>query len=508
MLELFRFPGGVKPAAHKEASADTPIVPAPLPSRLVVPFRQSATGAAAICVQTGDKVLKGQVIGRAEGPFGAAVHAPTSGIVVAIESHTLPHPSGLAAPCAIIEPDGADTRVALSADNAPLDPFASDAETLRERLRAAGIVGLGGAAFPSHVKSRPLIDTLIINGAECEPWITCDDRLMRERAADIVAGARILGRLMGAKRILCGIEDNKPAALEAMSAAMGECDGSSCKVVAVPSLYPAGGEKQLIRVLTGIAIPYGKLGPDFGVQCFNVGTAYAVARAVLHGEPLVSRIVTLTGNVARPGNFEVVIGTPMKTLLALAEPRADTDRVIMGGPMMGFPLPDLDVPVVKASNCLLAMSPKLFPPPPLEMACIRCGACTRACPVVLQPHELYWYARSKNFGKAQEYHLFDCIECGCCAYVCPAHIPLVDYYRFAKAEIRAREREKAAADLARERYDFRLFREEREKQEKAARLAARAAETKAKLAQEDAAKIAAAQQRAEKTPTDAPTENA
>jgi len=504
MLELFRFPGGVKPAAHKEISADTPITPAPLPPRLVVPFRQSATGAAAICVQAGDRVLKGQVIGRAEGPFGAAVHAPTSGTVLAIESRPLPHPSGLAAPCALIEPDGAECWV----ERIPLDPFTSDAETLRQRIRAAGIVGLGGAAFPSHVKAQPRIDTLIVNGAECEPWISCDDRLMRERAADIVAGARILGRLMGAKRILCGIEDNKPAAIRAINEAMGQCDGDSCRVVAVPSLYPAGGEKQLIRVLTGIAIPYGKLGPDFGVQCFNVGTAYAVTRAVLHGEPLVSRIVTLTGNVARPGNFEVAIGTPIKTLLALGEPRADTDRVVMGGPMMGFPLPDLGVPVVKASNCLLAMSPMLFPPPPPEMACIRCGACTQACPVVLQPHELYWYARSKNFGKAQEYHLFDCIECGCCAYVCPAHIPLVDYYRFAKAEIRAREREKAAADLARERYDFRQFREEREKQEKAARLAARAAETKAKLAQEDAAKIAAAKMRTQDAPTEAPTENA
>ena len=518
MPELFRFPGGIKPAAHKEASADSPIAAVPLPLRLVVPFRQSATGAAAICVQAGDRVLKGQVIGRAEGPFGAAVHAPTSGTVRAIESRTLPHPSGLAAPCALIEPDGAACWI----ERVPLDPFASDAETLRQRIREAGIVGLGGAAFPSHVKAQPQIDTLIVNGAECEPWITCDDRLMRERADDIVAGARILGRLMGAKRVLCGIEDNKPAAVRAMNAAMGQCngDGDSCRVVAVPTLYPAGGEKQLIRVLTGIAIPYGKLGPDFGVQCFNVGTACAVARAVLHGEPLVSRIVTLTGNVARPGNFEVAIGTPIDALLALGEPRADTDRVVMGGPMMGFPLPDLGVPVVKASNCLLAMSPTLFPPPPPEMPCIRCGDCTRACPVVLQPHELYWYARSKNFGKTQEYHLFDCIECGCCAFVCPSRIPLVDYYRFAKSEIRAREREKAAADLARERYAFRQFREERDQQEKAVRLAAKAAETRAKLAQEDAAKIAAAQTRADAAarmsadvpaqaaPAEAPTENA
>jgi len=492
MLELFRFPGGVKPASHKQASSGSPIVRAPLPKLLVVPFRQSATGSATIQVAAGDKVLKGQLIGRAEGPFGAAVHAPTSGTVIVIESRALPHPSGLAAPCAIIEPDGEERWC----ERIPLDPFSTEADTLRTRIRDAGIVGLGGAAFPSHVKAKASIDTLIINGAECEPWITCDDRLMREQADQIVAGARILGRLMAAKRIVFGIEDNKPEAAQALQAALGECDSHSCQVTAVPTLYPAGGEKQLIRVLTGIEIPYGKLGPDFGVQCFNVGTAYAVARAVLQGEPLISRTITLAGNYAQPGNFEVLIGTPIESLLPLGQPKADTDRMVMGGPMMGFALPDLGVPVVKATNCLLAMSPALFPPPPPEMPCIRCGACTRACPVVLQPHQLYWYARSKNFGKTQEYHLFDCIECGCCAFVCPSRIPLVDYYRFAKSEIRAREKEKAAADMARERHEFRQFREEREKAEKAAKLAAKAAETKAKLAQEDAAKIAAAQARA------------
>jgi len=513
MLELFRFPGGVKPASHKTESSGSPITPVPLPPQLVVPFRQSATGTATIRVQAGDKVLKGQVIGAAEGTFGAAVHAPTSGTVVAVESRQLPHPSGLAAPCAIIEPDGAERWIDRTAENAPLDPFACNPDQLRERIRAAGIVGLGGAAFPSHVKAKSGVDTLIINGAECEPWITCDDRLMRERAEAIVTGARILGRLMGAKKIVFGVEDNKPEAAQALRDALGECgcDSFSCQVVAVPTLYPAGGEKQLIRVLTGIAIPYGKLGPDFGVQCFNVGTAYAVSRAVLHGEPLISRIVTLAGNYAQPGNHEVLIGTPIANLLPLGTPKADTDRIVMGGPMMGFPLPDLNVPIIKATNCLLAMSPVLFPPPAPEMPCIRCGACTRACPVVLQPHELYWFSRAKNFGKAQEYHLFDCIECGCCAFVCPSRIPLVDYYRFAKSEIRAREREKAAADTARERYEFRQFREEREKAEKAARLAAKAAETKAKLAQEDAAKIAAAQAKNEakteaKTDTQAPEE--
>lgn len=506
MLELFRFHGGVKPASHKQESSGDAILPAPLPEVLVVPFRQSATGAAAIRVQAGDRVLKGQVIGGAEGAFGTAVHAPTSGTVRAVESRTLPHPSGLTAPCAVIEPDGDERWIERSSANIALDPASADPEQLRARIRDAGIVGLGGAAFPSHVKTRAAIDTLIINGAECEPWITCDDRLMRERADEIVAGAALIRRLMGARRVLFGVEDNKPEAAAALRKAIAAGAQADMLVVRVPTLYPAGGEKQLIRVLTGIAIPYGKLGPDFGVQCFNVGTAYAAARAVLHGEPLISRVVTLAGNYARPGNYEVLIGTPIDTLLPLGAPQPDTDRIVMGGPMMGFPLPDLAVPVVKATNCLLAMSPALFPPPPPEMPCIRCGACTRACPMVLQPHELYWFAKSKNFGKAQEYHLFDCIECGCCAFVCPSRIPLVDYYRFAKSEIRARERDKAAADTARERYEFRQFREEREKAEKAARLAAKAAETKAKLAQEDGDKIAAAQARLAPAPETKPTE--
>ncbi|MDI6749358.1 MAG: electron transport complex subunit RsxC [Rhodocyclaceae bacterium] len=493
MLELFGFPGGIKPDSHKEESAGKPIRQAPLPPLLVVPFRQSATGGVDIRVKAGERVLKGQCIGSAEGPFGTCVHAPTSGTVIAIEARTLPHPSALSAPCAIIETDGADAW----RERVPLDPYSADPETVRSRIREAGIVGLGGAVFPSHVKMNARVDTLVINGAECEPWITCDDRLMRERAPLIVAGAAIIRHLMGAKHVLFGIEDNKPDAAAEMRAALQTAGHPEMQVVTVPTRYPAGGEKQLIHVLTGIEIPYGKLGPDFGVQCFNVGTAHAVARAVLHDEPLISRIVTLAGNYARPGNVETLIGTPIDALLALGEPKPDTDRIVMGGPMMGFVLPDTSLPVVKATNCLLAMSPTLFPPPPPEMPCIRCGACTRACPMLLQPHELYWYARSKNFGKTQEYHLFDCIECGCCAYVCPAHIPLVDYYRFAKSEIRAREREKAAADRARERYEFRKYREEREKAEKAARLAAKAAETKAKLAQEGAAAvIAAAQSRA------------
>ncbi len=475
IAELFRFRGGVKPASHKDESAGVPIRPAPLPDRLIVPLRQSAGAAAHPLVGAGDRVLKGQRIAAADGSFSSAVHAPTSGRVRAIEPHPLPHPSGLAAPCALIEPDGEERWI----DRTAFDWRAASADAVRDALRDAGIVGLGGAAFPSHVKLRPgdagRIETLLLNGAECEPWITADDRLMRERAADVLRGALIMRHVVGAARILVGIEDNKPQAIAALRAAALQVGEAGLAIVPIPTLYPAGGEKQLIRVLTGIEIPYGKLGAQFGVQCFNVGTAHAVYRAIEHGEPLLSRVVTLTGNVERPGNFEVMIGTPIAALLLLAGPRADTDRVLMGGPMMGFALPSLEVPVVKATNCVIAASPRLFPPPPPEMPCIRCGACARVCPAELQPMELYWFARAKNFGKAQEYHVFDCIECGACSFVCPSGIPLVDYYRFAKSSMRAREREKSAADAARERFALRNLRSEREKEEKAARLAARTA---------------------------------
>jgi len=488
LAALFKFRGGIKPASHKDESTQAPIARAPLPHRLVVPLRQSAGGMPQPLVTAGQKVLKGECIGAPEGNFSSAIHAPTSGTVLAVESRMLPHPSGLSATCVVIEPDGEERWI----ERVPVNYAAETPDALRNLLRDAGIVGLGGATFPSHIKLQPgaagRIGTLIINGAECEPWITCDDMLMRERAESIVRGIAILRQVVDAGRVLVGIEDNKPQAIAAMRAA---AQSVGVEIVPVPTRYPAGGEKQLIRVLTGIEIPYGRLGTEFGVQCFNVGTAYSVHRAVEHGEPLVSRIVTLTGNVERPGNYEVLIGTPIDELLKLVAPKSDTDRFIMGGPMMGFTLPHADLPVTKAANCILAASPALFPPRRPEMPCIRCSACTRVCPAELQPHELYWFSRAKNFGKAQEYHIFDCIECGCCAYVCPSNIRLVDYYRFAKTSMRALEREKAASDAARQRFEFRNFRTEREQKEKAERLAAKTAAARQAIAGGEKAAAAA-----------------
>jgi electron transport complex protein RnfC len=479
--QLFGFKGGVHPPEHKAESNQRPVHAAPLPRKLVIPLRQHIGNPAKPVVEVGERVLKGQMVGAADGYISAAVHASSSGTVIAIGPAVVPHVSGLTDDCIILETDGRDEWIART----PLDYRAIEPADLRMRLRDMGIAGLGGAVFPSAVKLDPgaahRCPTLILNGGECEPWITCDDLLMRTRADEILQGVAIMRHLLGSSEILVGIEDNKPEAIAAMQAAAASMD-FAVEVVAVPARYPGGGAKQLIETLTGKQVPSGKLSTDIGIQVFNVGTAHALARAVLHGEPLISRLVTVTGHVLRPQNFEVLIGTPMHTLITLAGDRDGSTGVLMGGPMMGVPMPTLDVPVVKATNCILVKSNALFPPLPKALPCIRCTRCADACPAELQPQELFRFAKSGDFGRAQEYHLFDCIECGCCSYVCPSHIPLVDFYRYAKSEIWAREKDKRAADLARERHEFRQFRQEREKKEKAEKLAAKAQAKRAEIA--------------------------
>ena len=487
MRTLYQFHGGIHPPGNKEPSTQSGIARAPLPSKLVIPFRQHAGAAAKPIVRAGDRVLKGQLIGMPDGFISSAVHASTSGTIAAIGAQPIAHPSGLPDLCATLIPDGREEWITHAAPSTTLrtgfDYRNSDPAELRQQLRMCGVVGLGGAVFPGDIKLRPgnrKIDTLILNGAECEPYITCDDMLMRERAAEIVQGAEMLRFMLDAGEVLIGIEDNKPQAIAAMRQAVTE-SGLPFEVVVVPTIYPGGSAKQLIRVLTGLEVPSGKLPTDIGVQCFNVATAYSAYRALAHGEPVLSRIITITGNVRRAQNFEVLLGTPVRDLAALGEALPDTDRYLMGGPMMGLPLASTDIPLVKASNCIIAASDKLFPPAPPALPCIRCMRCAEACPADLQPMDLFWFSQSKEFDKAQQFSLFDCIECGACSYVCPSHIPLVQYFQFAKSEIRAREQDQQAADHARERHEFREYRFEREKQEKAEKLAAR--EQAAKQAQ-------------------------
>jgi electron transport complex protein RnfC len=472
-VRLHDFPGGVKLPGHKSESTERPIAVPPLFRRYVVPLRQHIGHPAKAIVAVGDQVLRGQMIGAAEGTISAAVHAPTSGEVSAIEPRPVPHPSGLPGLCIVIEADGEDRSVEMK----PLDYRNLHAADLRGRIRDMGLAGLGGAVFPSSIKLNPgaggKIPLLIIDGGECEPWITCDDMQMREQAAGILSGAGIMRFMLKSEHVLVGIEDDKPEAIAAMRKAA-EHAGFPVDVVSVPARYPAGSAKQMIQTLTGKEVPSGRLPTDIGVQVFNVGTAYAVHRAVELGEPMISRIVTITGHVRRPQNYEARIGTPVDDLLKLGVPQDGTTGWLMGGPMMGFDLPGPAVPVVKATNCVIAKSAELFPPAPPPMPCIRCTRCAQVCPASLQPQDLFWYAHARNFSRAQQLRLFDCIECGCCSYVCPSHIPLVHYYRYAKNEIWTHEAEKKAADTARMRHEFRQFRLEREKQEKHERLAQKA----------------------------------
>jgi Na+-translocating ferredoxin:NAD+ oxidoreductase subunit C len=485
MIKLHSFNGGVHPDEHKRESSELPSMRAPLPQSLVLPLKQHIGDAAKAIVGAGDKVLKGQLLAQAEGMLSAAIHAPTSGTIASIEFHAVAHPSGLPELCIILTPDGEDRWIEHDACNYLTLPR----EELLTKLRDAGIVGLGGATFPTHVKlnSAQGIQTLILNAAECEPWITTDDRLMRERAAEIVQGIEILRHLAQPGETLIGIEDNKPQAIATMQQA---CAGSGIEVVVIPTLYPSGGEKQLIKILTGKEVPSGGRPLNIGVVCSNVATAYAVHRLVNHGEPMISRMITITGNVKSPRNIEALIGTPIEELVHLAGGALpDSNGFIVGGPMMGLHVTNGQLPVVKGSNCIIVKSDKLFPAPPPALPCIRCTRCAQVCPAELQPQDLYWFAKAKNLGKAQAFHLFDCIECGACSYVCPSHIPLVQYYRFAKSEIWANERDKEAANLARERHEFHLLRIEREKQDKAEKLAqkeaAAAAQSQAATADSD-----------------------
>jgi electron transport complex protein RnfC len=479
---LWRFNGGIHVPDEKALSNGRTIAEAPLPRHLILPLQQHIGAIARPCVAVGERVLRGQVIAEPSGYVSAPIHASSSGTVVAIEERPVPHPSGLAGPCIVIETDGEDAEVA------PLPSLIDyrhiDRAKVLERIRACGIVGLGGASFPTGVKLNPgpdhPIETLIINAAECEPYITCDDLLMRTRAETVIEGVRIIQHLLGAKECLIGVEDNKPEAIAALRAALADSDLTATEVVAIPTLYPSGGERQLIRILTGKEVPTSGIPALIGVVCQNVSTTAAVADAVLDGRPLTSRLVTVTGRaIAEPRNCEVRIGTPAADLIAHCGGYAgEVRKLVCGGPMMGFKLESDQVPITKGTNCLLALTPAEAPDPGPALACIRCGRCAEVCPTNLLPQQMYWHARAKDLDKVQDYNLFDCIECGCCAHVCPSHIPLVQYYRFAKAASWAREKEKRQAEHARLRHAAKQERLEREQREKQAKLREKAAAVK------------------------------
>jgi electron transport complex protein RnfC len=482
---VWPFSGGIHPPQQKSLSNSASITRLPLPDKLVVALKQHIGANGKLLVEKGQHVLKGQALTAPTANWSVPVHAPSSGIITDIAPQPSAHPSALPELSVVIEPDGKDEWVALNPIN---NPTTLSHDELVNIIHQAGISGMGGAGFPTYIKAdtKQPIEFLIVNAVECEPYITADDTLMREHAIEVIQGLELMQQLLNPTLCIVGIEDNKPEAIIAMSKAAEH--NEKIIVQTVPTIYPSGGEKQLIKLLTNREVPSAGIPADIGVLVHNTGTLFAVQQAVYEGKPLIERVVTVTGNtIHKPGNVWALLGTEIKHLLdCQGFSPVPQQRVVMGGPMMGFTLPTVRIGVVKTTNCILAPDHKELAEPGPEKACIRCSACADACPASLLPQQLQWFAKSKEYDKLQEHNLFDCIECGACAYVCPSEIPLVQYYRVAKVEIKEQQADKIKADRAKERFDARKERLDREQEERQNRHkrkpAAKSADEKQKVA--------------------------
>jgi len=463
---FWTFHGGIHPPQQKFFTSDKPIRAVSIPEQLILPLQQHIGIPAELQVKVGDKVLKGQALTHSAHPMAVPIHAPTSGTITAIKNSVIAHPSGLSELCLFITPDFEDKwrkRHICTNFNQLTN------HQLIEKISAAGISGMGGAGFPTQVKvsTREDIQYLIINAAECEPYITADDLLIREHSPSILDGINILDNILSPHHILIGIEDNKPQAIKALQQATANND--KINVCVLPTKYPTGGEKQLIQILTGQEVPAGVLPSSLGIVMQNIATCFAIADAVINDIPLIKRVVTVSGQaLEKPQNVWSLLGTPVGYLLAQCGYRnKDKKHIIMGGPMMGYSLPTDQVPVVKTTNCILAPTEKEISSPystgSKEVECIRCGQCSDVCPSQLLPQELQWSAKAKDQQQLAKLNLFDCIECGACAYVCPSQIPLVHYYRVAKSEIRQQKQLDIKAEHAKVRFEARKERLARDK---------------------------------------------
>ncbi len=467
--------GGLRLSAHKQASTARPLRVASAAQHYVLPLDQHAGAPSTPRVRPGDRVLAAQPIAAPGGALSAWLHSPVSGTVSAIEPRPAPHHHGAPTLSIVIANDGREQRVEPRA-SVSFEQLA--ARELCQHIGHGGIVGLGGAAFPTDAK---LLGSqleggphLLLNGTQCEPYISCDDMLMRERAQDVILGARILLHALDARHCTIALEEDTPQAEQALRAALSRCHDERVRLKVVPSIYPAGGERQLISAVFGVEVPFDALPAGIGVVCHNVGTAAAIAHWIRDGQPLISRIVTVAGDgVHQPCNLEARLGTPITTLIDDCggyTPRMT--RLILGGSMMGSAMPLDTLPVTKSTHCVLAATALDLRSRTQEMPCIRCGRCSQACPALLLPQQLHWSIQAGDQNALARYGLMDCIECGCCDYVCPSQIPLVERFRDAKTLLSRTQAEDQAAVAARTRFETRQ-----------ARLAQLEAQRRAKLAE-------------------------
>lgn len=475
--DLGKLHGGLRLESHKAAATREPIQRMPLPAQLILPITQHVGDPSHPIVGIGERVLKGQLIAEAGGTLSAPVHASSSGTVIAIEPWPVSRRYGANAPCIVIECDGEDR--ATEPAEAPLGYESQPPETLLARILQGGIVGLGGAVFPTAQKLMQAatceLRYLLLNGVECEPYISCDDALMREYAREVLGGAQILMHALQIEICYVVVESDKPQALQRLGEELAALGDPRIVLKQVPTIYPSGGEDQLVQLVTNLEVPSGGLPTDVGCLVQNVGTASAIYDWVVHGKPLLSRITTVTGDgVVRPLNVEARIGTLVADIIAFAGGYTEhASQLIIGGPMTGKSVSTDRVPLVKASNCILVLS--TAPAVGAERPCIRCGDCAAVCPIQLLPQQLFWYSCADDEKKLRLHGLTDCIECGCCDLVCPSHIPLTAEFRVAKARIREQADEKARAERARSRFEARNQRIESEQRQREAELAAQRA---------------------------------
>ncbi len=477
-----RFHGGIHPAENKELSNSMPIGIVPLFKELIIPLKQHAGHTSQPIVKLDEQVNKGQLIATCHQSIGANIHSPADAIVKSIENRFIGHASGLEEPAIILQTEASQPSESYS----QVDDWKNQSpEDLLKQVKQAGIVGLGGATFPTDIKlsssqeSTTSINTLIVNAMECEPYITCDDRMLREMPDEVIQGAVICATITQAKEIIFAIENNKPEAIESLNIAINFYQSNNpnseiiFKINVAPTKYPSGGEKQTIELVLGKQLPKGQRPASMGVLVQNVATLQAIYACIVKKQVLANRLVTITGDlVSQPGNYWIPFGTQLKDLINFFDISKEAcQQAILGGPLMGNKITNFSVPVTKSTNCIIFNSAQTdqkswLLEPVQHQACIRCGDCEKVCPAELLPQQLYWYSQSEQWASLEKQGLFDCIDCGACAYVCPSEIPLVHYFRFGKSNITQNQQKKRLSDKAKQRFEFKEFRLQRNKTER------------------------------------------